>query len=277
MTTPTPEPSAAETARRLAEQIAPFDVASEGDPSIDVDEMQSRYDHNEAGLEEQRRVTAILLPVLTAHEEQVAKLTRENDRLHDCLAAANFGDVPKGWDDAIARAEKAEEQVARLTRERDELATMISKVESVVGKRGHDVLGAVEDMRQDRDEVRQRLTAAEQKRDEARHSFKNFHYRLCERFGYSHDEVDWDRDLASLEEWIAKRLTAAEDALRVAREDGKRLDWLLATTGSIAELSKHWMRLESPLGKYPYKDPRIGGRAAIDAAIADAQRRGEQA
>lgn len=40
--------------------------------------------------------------------------------------------------------------------------------------------------------------------DEA-HAFKNFHQRLCERFGYMHDEQDWRRDLASLEEWIAKR------------------------------------------------------------------------
>jgi hypothetical protein len=37
------------------------------------------------------------------------------------------------------------------------------------------------------------------------HEFKNFHRLLCERFDYSHDEVDWKRDQISLIEWIAKR------------------------------------------------------------------------
>lgn len=34
-------------------------------------------------------------------------------------------------------------------------------------------------------------------------AFKNFHQRLCERFGYQHDPVDWWRDQVSLEEHIA--------------------------------------------------------------------------
>lgn len=34
-------------------------------------------------------------------------------------------------------------------------------------------------------------------------AFQNFHRRLCERFGYAHDPVDWWRDQASLEEHIA--------------------------------------------------------------------------
>ena|SRR3990167_1553333 len=36
--------------------------------------------------------------------------------------------------------------------------------------------------------------------------FKNFHRRLCARFGYHHDEADWERDQASLEEHIASQL-----------------------------------------------------------------------
>ena len=39
---------------------------------------------------------------------------------------------------------------------------------------------------------------------EADHEFKNFHRLLCERFGYSHDDIDWKRDQISLIEWIAK-------------------------------------------------------------------------
>jgi hypothetical protein len=33
--------------------------------------------------------------------------------------------------------------------------------------------------------------------------FKNFHRSLCERFGYFHDDIDWQRDQVSLEEHIA--------------------------------------------------------------------------
>ncbi|WP_186214827.1 hypothetical protein [Burkholderia gladioli] len=39
-----------------------------------------------------------------------------------------------------------------------------------------------------------------------RADFKNFHRLLCERFGYVHDEVDWQRDQLSLIEHIARQL-----------------------------------------------------------------------
>lgn len=39
-------------------------------------------------------------------------------------------------------------------------------------------------------------------------AFKNFHSNLCKRFGYTHDEQLWWRDLVSLEEWIAKKTAA---------------------------------------------------------------------
>lgn len=37
--------------------------------------------------------------------------------------------------------------------------------------------------------------------------FKNFNRSLCERFGYFHDEIDWQRDQVSLEEHIATQLS----------------------------------------------------------------------
>jgi hypothetical protein len=37
-------------------------------------------------------------------------------------------------------------------------------------------------------------------------SFKNFHRSLCARFGYVHDDRDWQRDQVSLEEHIAGQL-----------------------------------------------------------------------
>jgi hypothetical protein len=41
------------------------------------------------------------------------------------------------------------------------------------------------------------------------HEFKNFHRLLCDRFGYTHDDVDWRRDQISLIEWIAKQVKPA--------------------------------------------------------------------
>lgn len=46
-------------------------------------------------------------------------------------------------------------------------------------------------------------------RDAAQASFKNFHRGLCERFGYVHDEKDWQRDQLSLSEHIAKQAAQA--------------------------------------------------------------------
>lgn len=37
--------------------------------------------------------------------------------------------------------------------------------------------------------------------------FKNFHRSLCARFGYTHDEKFWWRDLVSLEEHIARQVS----------------------------------------------------------------------
>lgn len=48
--------------------------------------------------------------------------------------------------------------------------------------------------------------------------FKNFHRSLCERFGYSHDERDYARDLVSLEEHIASQLTTSQAAEKDARD-----------------------------------------------------------
>lgn len=41
-------------------------------------------------------------------------------------------------------------------------------------------------------------------------AFKNFHRSLCARFGYTHDEKDWQRDLVSLEEHIAAQAAAVK-------------------------------------------------------------------
>lgn len=44
-------------------------------------------------------------------------------------------------------------------------------------------------------------------REQLKAGFKNFHRNLCERFGYYHDEIYWQRDQVSLEEHIATQFS----------------------------------------------------------------------
>lgn len=73
--------------------------------------------------------------------------------------------------------------------------------------------------------------------------FKVFHYRLCQRFGYNHDLVDWKRDLTSLEEWIAARfdankvrasVTTLPGAVERARESARLAELDLRAAVSVA-------------------------------------------
>lgn len=60
--------------------------------------------------------------------------------------------------------------------------------------------------------------------------FKNFHRSLCNRFGYTHDEKDWRRDLVSLEEHIAAKVAAptlANTQLVAIQKIMARLSYLL--------------------------------------------------
>jgi len=61
------------------------------------------------------------------------------------------------------------------------------------------------------------MTDITDQKKQAEASFKNFHRSLCERFGYYHDEIDWQRDQVSLEEHIATQfnhVNAENAALR---------------------------------------------------------------
>ncbi|MGN8120363.1 hypothetical protein ACTJK9_01225 [Pseudomonas sp. 22082] len=51
------------------------------------------------------------------------------------------------------------------------------------------------------------MTDITDQKKQAEAGFKNFHRSLCERFGYYHDELDWQRDQVSLEEHIATQLS----------------------------------------------------------------------
>lgn len=52
-----------------------------------------------------------------------------------------------------------------------------------------------------------RIRRQEANIDQLKAGFKNFHRSLCERFGYFHDEADWQRDQDSLEEHIATQFS----------------------------------------------------------------------
>lgn len=61
------------------------------------------------------------------------------------------------------------------------------------------------------------MTDITDQKKQAEAGFKNFHRSLCERFGYCHDEIDWQRDQVSLEEHIATQfnhVNAENAALR---------------------------------------------------------------
>ncbi|HFQ7428443.1 TPA: hypothetical protein ACHSVW_006099, partial [Pseudomonas aeruginosa] len=70
-----------------------------------------------------------------------------------------------------------------------------------------------------------------EERDAAMASFKNFHRLLCERFGYTHDEKDWQRDQLSLIEHIA----AAQAQHSVPEEFIGRLFGFLAQRGTTGK------------------------------------------
>ncbi|WDG52474.1 hypothetical protein [Pseudomonas chlororaphis] len=62
-------------------------------------------------------------------------------------------------------------------------------------------------------------------RDQLKAGFKNFHRSLCERFGYYHDDIDWQRDQVSLEEHIAAQfshVSAENSSLRSQMETVQR-------------------------------------------------------
>lgn len=80
-------------------------------------------------------------------------------------------------------------------------------------------------------------------------SFKNFHRSLCERFGYTHDELYWWRDLVSLEEHIAKVMHDPSaphvQAIRLERDEADRragaAERELANERKSAETSASWV------------------------------------
>jgi len=67
------------------------------------------------------------------------------------------------------------------------------------------------------------MTDTNEQKKQAEANFKNFHRSLCERFGYFHDEIDWQRDLVSLEEHIATQFSHVNAENAALRGQGQAL------------------------------------------------------
>lgn len=70
------------------------------------------------------------------------------------------------------------------------------------------------------------------------HQFKNFHRMLCERFGYGHDEKDWQRDQVSLIEHIVGQVapppaSSLEDWVGCDLENSNGFDVMRAYNGIV--------------------------------------------
>ncbi|WP_235184558.1 hypothetical protein [Pseudomonas chlororaphis] len=90
-------------------------------------------------------------------------------------------------------------------------------------------------------------------------NFKNFHRSLCERFGYYHDDIDWQRDQASLEEHIAAQfghVSAENSSLRGQMEAVQRGAGQLADENACAKM--RIKELDLLFGRY-----LLGMRAAV--------------
>lgn len=61
----------------------------------------------------------------------------------------------------------------------------------------------IQEMLDELDQLQAQLT-------QERESFKNFHRLICEASGYTHDNIDWKRDQASLAEHIRAKYAKGE-------------------------------------------------------------------
>lgn len=114
-----------------------------------------------------------------------------------------------------------------------------------------EALGAAVELGNEVNKLRAEMAAAHQSAVESIHSFKNFHRQLCERFGYGHDEVDWQRDQVSLIEHIAKQALSSGTAPTV-------------TDGGPAEAGH--LSIKCPIDKTCLEYPRCpcGGCSAVE-------------
>ncbi|AJO79393.1 hypothetical protein [Pseudomonas sp. MRSN 12121] len=110
--------------------------------------------------------------------------------------------------------------------------------------------------------------------DQLQVDFKSFHRSLCERFGYFHDEADWQRDQVSLEEHIAAQFA------HVSAENGALRSQLEGVQRGAGQLQEEVKALRKDAERYRFVRNPIGtssplaiwneGRMPLFSGIADA-------
>jgi uncharacterized protein (DUF3084 family) len=108
------------------------------------------------------------------------------------------------------------------------------------------------------------IQAARAEIDQLKASFKNFHRSLCERFGYFHDDADWQRDQVSLEEHIATQfnhVNAENSSLRGQMEMVQRGAGQLKAENEALESSRAKLAGELSRLRAQHKD------WSVDAAL----------
>ncbi|MEB0226277.1 hypothetical protein [Pseudomonas sp. 10S4] len=119
-------------------------------------------------------------------------------------------------------------------------------------------------------------------------SFKNFHRSLCARFGYYHDDIDWQRDQVSLEEHLATQfdhVSAEAGALRSQMEVVQRgagqlkaeNESMAAVLAGCREFIMSDAKVRHMLDETGEVSPLFPRRKAILASIDAATGKGEQA
>lgn len=73
-------------------------------------------------------------------------------------------------------------------------------------------------------------------------AFNAFHKSLCVRFGYGHDDKDWRRDLLSLEEHIAGRVSKLTDRIDMQNDEFRRIEYCPSVSSEIAGLCQRAQR-----------------------------------
>jgi hypothetical protein len=105
-------------------------------------------------------------------------------------------------------------------------------------------------------------------------AFKNFHRSLCERFGATHDPVDWWRDTVSLEEYIASLIAKPAPEPTNQFLDDLRDDFAMRIlVGLIANNPLKKAMLDMTNEAYAVADLALYSR---DHAKREAQRRAQQ-
>jgi len=97
-----------------------------------------------------------------------------------------------------ARAALAESELAEVRQENSDIRAQAGGMEM-----------EIDELRAELERVKQFRGEWEKTCLDTKQRFKNFHSSLCDRFGYTHDNKYWWRDLISLEEHIAKAAIGA--------------------------------------------------------------------